>query len=371
MQNRSSQQALFLTSISGGAGDATAHIQEIQGTASARLHLVPAFQAAEQLGMQPRVLSLDVDRPQIIDQLGEPRVCVIDKVNHFDHQRVQGFAMATLAAAARLKAQGCSLMVNYCDHLAPLNDSRGGLYRNLLRLADHVITPCDAMATLSKPWLRSGCASTIIEDPWQTRVQSYKTYEPSERLKIVWFGNTGNAHFLCKLLPELRQKANSATAYELVVLGNHETLTLTKQAFDQASESNAARPWTLSLVIWDHKQQPEQLETVLGGAHVALLPSDPGLAMKQGVSHNRLVDASRCGCIPVASPMQSYLELSKIALIGSDLPDILNHLVPQYNRLSAKYSSLRGNLLARFSPETNAQRWRNLLQAFNNIPSNA
>jgi hypothetical protein len=289
---------------------------------------------------------------------------VIDKINHYDHERVKGFAMATLAATARLKAQGCSMIVNYCDHLAPLDDSRGGLYRNLLKLADLAIYPCNAMAALARPWLKPGTPSLIIEDPWQTVEQPYRTYRPEECLRIAWFGNSGNALFLCQLLPRLKQLANAATAYELVVLGNHETLAKTKQAFNQLNPSEAARPWSLSLVLWDHNQQPQQLEDTLGSAHIALLPSDPGLPMKAGVSHNRLVDASRSGCIPIASPMNSYLELNKIALIGNDFVELLNNIVPHYNRLSAKYSSLRNRLLARFSPEINASHWQNLLKNF-------
>ena len=37
-------------------------------------------------------------------------------------------------------------------------------------------------------------------------------------------------------------------------------------------------------------------------------PIKPNDALKVGVSHNRLVDSVRSGCVPVASEMPSYLE---------------------------------------------------------------
>ena len=77
--------------------------------------------------------------------------------------------------------------------------------------------------------------------------------------------------------------------------------------------TSCKRPWSLELLAWDNHNQPEQLENVLGSAHFAWLPSDPTDALKAGVSHNRLVDSVLSGCIPVASEMKSYLELSKIA----------------------------------------------------------
>ena len=48
------------------------------------------------LGLQPKLLSVDIDRPSILNELGDPHLCVIGKINHFDDFRVSGFAMAIL-----------------------------------------------------------------------------------------------------------------------------------------------------------------------------------------------------------------------------------------------------------------------------------
>ena len=52
--------------------------------------------------------------------------------------------------------------------------------------------------------------------------------------------------------------------------------------------------------------------------------------------------------LPVASPVLSYLELRKLALIGTDHDQILESLITNYSRLTAKYSGLRDKLLSRF-----------------------
>ena len=83
--------------------------------------------------------------------------------------------------------------------------------------------------------------------------------------------------------------------------------------------------------------------------------------VKGGVSHNRLVDAVRSGSIVVASNMQSYQELGQIALLGTDHGVLINHLIPQYERLARKYEVLRPSLLSKFSPEINLNSWRQLL----------
>ena len=129
----------------------------------------------------------------------------------------------------------------------------------------------------------------------------------------------------------------------------------------QESLSSAIRPCVLNLFVGDSRQ-PTQLEQVLGSVHVVWLPSNPESPIKGGVSHNRLVDSVRSGAIVVASNMESYQELSQIAILGSNFGYIINRLVPQYKRISQKHNSIRGNLLCQFSPILNQKNWNNFLR---------
>ena len=99
---------------------------------------------------------------------------------------------------------------------------------------------------------------------------------------------------------------------------------------------------------------------MLGSLYVVWLPSDPNSPFKGGVSHNRLVDAVRSGSIVVANKMQSYEELSQIALLGSDHGSLINRLVPQYERL-AHNIGIEACSLESVCTELNLITWRRTL----------
>ena len=350
----------MITSLDEGAGDKTERVATIGGVGSARLHLQPLFHAATELDLHPRVISLDVDRPSILSELGQPEICFIGKINHFDDNRVKGYAMATLAAVARLKAKKVKIALLYCDHLAILPCVRGLLYKDLLALADQVIVPCQAMADRALPFISRSTQVSLIEDPWQVRLQSYKPLDRQFPLRLGWFGNSNNIIFLCEQLSDLMSSVTVPKSVELVVLSSEFALENAKTAFLKSLPS-AIRPWKLNLVRWKDSLQPQQLEQVLGSVHVVWIPSNSKSSIKGGVSHNRLVDAVRSGCVVVGSPMQSYKELNQLALLGFNHGDLLNRLIPQYERLTLKYDSLRSKLLSRFSPNFNNVRWKQLL----------
>ncbi len=360
MTNLVQSNLLVITSLHGGAGDKTDKLTTIGGVGSARLHLQPMFNAARELDLGPRLLSLDIDDPSILNELGNPKLCVIGKINHFDDSRLAGFAIATLAAVARLKARNVKIALMYCDHLAPLHCARGSLYRDLLLLSDFIIVPCQAMADRARDFLSISKPISIIVDPWQVPLSDYKTFDGKQPLRLGWFGNANNVYFLCEQIGHLMNTINAVSAIELVVLSNKVALNMVETVFHKCLPV-AAKPWTLDLVEWDDSRQPNQLADLLESVHVVCLPSNPSSPIKGGVSHNRLVDAIRSGSIVVASSMQSYRELSQLALLGENPALLINQLIPQYERLIAKYDSLRLDLLERFSPDLNKIHWRHLL----------
>ena len=235
----SKSSVLLLTSLHGGAGNMT-H-SSIFGPASARIHLQPLYQAAENLGLHPRILSLDINQPGILNQLGNPRVCVIGKINHYDDGRIEGFAMAILAAISRLKASGAQIVVLYCDNLASLSCARGSLYRDLLSLADYLVVPCQAMASLARRWTHPGLPIHVINDPWQVKLQPYPPLIKNDPVNIVWFGNTNNIYYLCNEISALVATAQSAPGYRLDILSSPEALEMSRKHSRQHSNLNAGR----------------------------------------------------------------------------------------------------------------------------------
>ena len=354
----SQSDALIITSLNGGAG--VTQVSTLSGMASAKVQLIPLAKAANQLQLGVRVLSLDIDKPSILNRLGTPSLCFISKINHYKNARVDGFAMAVLSAVSRLKAIGTKIVLLYCDNIASLPCSRGRLYRDLLRHADHCVVPSQSMSELVMPHINASTPISVIEDPSSVRLQPYRKFLSTQKLRIAWFGNTSNVFYVCAQLEQLMRTVSHADSIQLVILTNPNVFEMIEKLFTSLLP-HARRPWSLELLAWDDHRQPQQLEDVLGSAHFAWLPSNPTDPLKAGVSHNRLVDSVLSGCIPIASEMQSYLELSKIALIGSDHGELINLALNQYQRLSDKHQRLRSPILERFSPQKNHQRWVDLL----------
>ena len=193
-----------------------------------------------------------------------------------------------------------------------------------------------------------------------------KELHPSQKLRIAWFGNTSNIFYVRVQLGELMKNITGVIGIELVILSSPKSLEIVDRAF-QNLVPIALKPWSLELIAWDDHLQPTQLEDVLGSCHVAWIPSNPNDSLKAGVSHNRLVDAVLSGCIPIASEMQSYLELRKLALLGDNHGQLINLALREYHRLTTKYQESRPTMLARFSPVLNHQRWVSFLRGLQGL----
>lgn len=333
--------------------------------ASAKMQLIPLFEAATSLKLAPKLVSVDIDQPSILNSLNNPPVCFISKINHFDDVRFDGYAMAVLAASARLRAFGSKLILLYSDNLASLDCARGRLYRDLLRIVDYCVVPSSSMAHLVAPFVLPATPISVIEDPWQVRQQPFRCYLPSQTLRIAWFGNTSNIFYVRDQLGHLMNSISCVKEIEFVVLSSLKSLKIVETAFHKHLPL-ARVPWSLEPIVWDDNCQPSQLENVLGSCHLSWIPSNPNDALKAGVSHNRLVDSVLSGCIPIASEMQSYLELSKLALLGSDHGKLINYAVAQYQRLALKYQNSRSDILEKFSPALNHHNWVSFLQTLYN-----
>jgi hypothetical protein len=112
-------------------------------------------------------------------------------------------------------------------------------------------------------------------------------------------------------------------------------------------------------VPWNVRNQPNQLESEIKRAHIAIIPSDPNDLRKAGISHNRLVDAVRGGCIAIASPMESYKELEKISILGNNFAELLDTVLEKYEDYCQNLIRHREELIRKFSPEQNILAWTN------------
>lgn len=359
MIGQARDKALFLSHSLSPCGDVTRETLE-KGSflASVRLQLAPACYASQSLGLEPQVLALRAEQPEQLQLLGNPKLCIVGKLSHPDPAYQYRIAMANLAALARLSRKGVPIGVIYSDNLANQETPVGIFYRDLINFAKVVICPSESMLPYVQRWMQPAQCHAVIEDPVQVSRRAFQALDISKPCRLIWFGHSTNLSYLLKELPALMSQCQAAVGYELTVLSDAEACN--KVRLFMANRSRC-RPWSLRIVPWQVDRQPAQLEYELDRAHIALIPSDPKDSRKSAVSHNRLVDALQAGCIVVASPVQSYRELAKVALVGENMHRLLDAAVIDYQRLSEKYSLLRSEWLGRFEQKNNLNRWRQCL----------
>ena len=264
--------------------------------------------------------------------------------------------VANLAAVTRLKSKGATVVLQHSDNTFYGNTSLKGFYKDLMQLVDCIVYPSKSLCEITQPFVRKGAKQAIIPDPWQL-LKSHKPRELNggQTIKLIWFGSNKNITYLVNNFRQLLEKANGDHFYELTILCNDWAVKEFKRGIRGVKSPH--KNWTIRAVRWKIDAQPQQLETEISRAHIAIIPSNPLDPLKAGVSHNRIVDAIRGGCITIASPMQSYQELSSIALLNENICEALNEAVANYSTYSQKICTEREALLEQFDPINNHANW--------------
>lgn len=321
-------------------------------------------------------MSLHASQAHQVAMLEIPSACLIGKLSASSDSAFDQMHVATLAALALMRRHRVptALLYSdnkiYCDeHLASVSlfKRSSEFYRDLISFSSHIVFASESMKILLEQSKFPFSSSVVIEDPWSVAAGSYRTFSLQDEFRVVWFGNAQNARYLNELIQSIVSRNKFKGGAQLTVLSSIDALDAIREEFERISLMDR-HLWSLRLVLWDAKSQPNQLQKELCRAHLVIIPSDPEDPFKMGASHNRLTDSIRSGCLVVASPLPSYRELSKLALLGNDLPHLVNAAYSQYNRLSSKYSPIRDSLLSRFSPEVNLDKWKKfLLRLVNNV----
>ena len=346
------KEALFLIPSDGIRG--FTDFSRFYGAASLQLQLKPAINACKNLGMKPECFSLQHAHPEDLELVKNPSICIVGKIKTTGEDNVRAQAMAQLALLARLKRKKVPIAIIYSDHVEEWYPSTRELYKDFLHLSDHIIFPCTAIQKKCLKWVPAIKSFSIIEDPWQVKQRPFNTKTGNE-INALWFGHHTNLPFMLNLLNDLKKYSLATkTHINLNLLTSQHGLNKYRKFINKFSNLDTFK---INCIIWNEHDQPFQLECELEKATFSLIPSDPKNPHKSSASHNRLVDSVRAGCITIASPLESYIELSKVALIGPNLIELLHYANQQKQRLAEKYNSNRTKYLKRFSPEFNKYCW--------------
>ena len=327
-------------------------------SASARLQLLPALQSAQKLGIEVNLFSLHSSKPADLNLLKPNQICLIGKMSASNLETANGMTMANLAAANRLKRMGSKIILQYCDHLvANHGETMHNFYKDIFKISDYIIYPSKTICELNKLFARPDCKIKIINDPWQlTKWHPTRPLTNNGICRIIWFGSNKNIKYLLNVIPNMMEKSYLNKQFELTILGTDFAHHAAKKTL--ASNPLLGKNWTIRLVTWNYNNQPLQLESEIARAHISLIPSNPKDPTKAGVSHNRLVDSLRGGCVSIASPMESYKDLHEIALLGNNMSNLLNDAIENYPQYCNRLTTLREKKLSEFSPEINNNNWQ-------------
>ena len=352
----------FVVDRSGDITESFFQKTRLGSMASARIQLLPAIQACRSLGSKVKVLSLHSADYLKFKELSRSNLCLIGKMSTNSDELALDMTLANISAVARLKRQKCKIVVQYCDNILQRNDLISSFYKDLFQFTDHIIYPSLALKEITSPSIPDHIEEFIIHDPWQV-INSRKIILPEKNnfIRIVWFGSNKNIDYLLAILELITQSLSIKFKYELTILGQ-------KWALNRAADTvkkfdHFPKNWRLRLVPWKNGDQPFQLDRELGRAHISFIPSDPNDPKKSGVSHNRLVDSLRGGCLTVASPMKSYLELSEVSLQGDNLIELLQEAVINFENYCNEFNTKKDGQIEKFNPKLNSRTWENFFKS--------
>ena len=355
--NHYHSQALFLQPTDNYHGFCS--LARCAGAASLRLKLKPAFEACKEIGLTPECFSLQLQHPEDLELIEHPAICIAGKMHTRGQRNRQSQAMAQLALLARLKSRKIPLICIYSNHMEDTEPASRELHRDFLKFADHVVFPCRAIKNKCIDWIPEIKNYSVILDPCQVKYSPFNVKKTSE-IDAIWFGHDSNLIFMASILKDLKRSAIvKRKKINLTILTGEWGLNMFSDLINEVHDESRLK---IRKVKWIHDQQPMQLQEELSKATFCLIPSDPNNANKAFASHNRMVDAISAGCITIASPIKSYLELSKIALVGQNIVELLHVADEQRERLSIKYSNSREKILEAFSPKQNQLSWKHCIQ---------
>jgi len=200
----------------------------------------------------------------------------------------------------------------------------GPIYREMVGLADALVTPTENMAGRLLKYMGSP-ATVVIPDPYE---EPAATPHANGAERLLWYGHQINLKELSPWMEFLKGLNLTVVTGE-----NHH--------------------WKADYLRWTPEVQTEQLHR----ANLVLIPTRKGVEYK---SANRLINALRAGCFPVCGDqIPSYHEFRKVAWVGNFTTGLkwaqaeANHL----NELVAEGQEY----IKKFSPEAVGAQWRALI----------
>ena len=260
----------------------------------------------------------------------------------------------------RLNKNQKNITLFYGDNFMFRQDSLALCYKKLIKNSTNIISHSRYLLDLVGD-VNKSAQLVQIPDPCVLNRCSFHFTGKEQTCRIIWFGQGANKSFLLRNLPRVLLECKSCEVYELSLLTRSYDLNKIapkiQRIINQITADAKIKTWKFRMVPWDSSDQPAQLERELKRAHISFIPSDPSHPWKAGASANRLVDSIQTGCIPVASPLQSYKEMESVSLQGEDFAYLIDNAWKNRCLLAGKYNQEVGKFLDKYSLSEVIRQW--------------
>ena len=322
---------------------------------SVRLQVMPAVRALESNGYECFCQALhEVDFKKF--NILEYSIIIYAKITANPQKRYQIHCNIKAINHISKKHNIPSIVIYSNNHLeAP--SIWADTYKLIIDNASLVITPSASLQNAIAEF-HSG-KSLVIEDPLLYKVLPYRERNSKNKhVNILWYGNNKNLTAMIKKMYALYSLCPNNYFYSFrLLVGN---LSQSKRKEFQKAVDCAPSFWEIIEKRWTQERHQQYLSI----SDYVLIPcGDDNFSLS--ASHNRLIDAISAGTLAIASPIPSYKELSKVAIITPHIADAMTNTISHYNKIINKFDQERPPIMERFSINKNLAKWHAALKSLN------
>ena len=266
--------------------------------------------------------------------------------------------MDRIAAA---KAEGSSVIIDYCDDRITQGGRMAEMYRTFLAAADHITVNSPVMKNILLSQV--GGDISVIVDPVEG-ARREPAFSPTKPLRALWFGHENNLLQIGAALPDLARIAQ-IHPIDLTLLS---VLDQSQIAWLGAVTKQLSRP-ELLLRYRPWKGQGT-VHSALAETDLVVLPANSD-TMKEAASHNRLIESLWGGRFVVAGPVPSYTEFSDIAYIDEDVAPGILWALENPQAVVERIQRGQERIAGEFSQFSVASQWSRLIDRVGSSPDKA
>lgn len=254
-------------------------------------------------------------------------------------------------ACAAAKTHGCALVIDISDYPGNKPPVVQAFYAEALKICDAAVVNSERMAQLMAPHVSQ--RPLVIQDAILGEIEEPE-FAPADRLRLLWFGHHMNLRYLrpCfeTLAPFAMRRSCTLTLVTTRGFGAEEMVQDLQARYAPALQAEFVE-WSLA-----------SLNDALRSSDLVLIPSDPSMATKAGVSANRIAEVLRAGRFPIASPMHSYLPFSDSSWLGEDLTQGILWALANPDEVRARIRRGQALVAEQLMTDRIGQQWRALFE---------